>query len=202
MRPHPKNVIPTPGFDQPVFDSQAVFRGVLDAMAHPGRILPLPSRLEAVGALGPAAVAIALALVDNDTPVWLDPTARSEAVADHLRFHCGCPFAGRPEDATFAFVAAPEDSVPLWSFGLGTPEYPDRSTTVILQVAQLANDIRGARLTGPGIESEARLFAAPLADGFWDQAKANHSFFPLGVDILFACGDRVAALPRSTAIEA
>lgn len=202
MRAIPKSATPAPGFGNPVFDSQACFRTILDAMAHPGRVLSLPVRPTPVGPLHPAAVAVALALVDNDTRLWLDPASRTEAVADFLRFHCGCPFVDRPEDATFAFVAAPEDAVPLWSFGLGTPEYPDRSTTVILQVEELGSDERGVRLTGPGIETEAWLYAAPLSLEFWGQAKANHSFFPLGVDILFVSGDRIAALPRSTAMEA
>lgn len=201
MRAIPKSAPPAAGFRQPVFDSQAVFRAILDAMAHPGSILSLPAQPDAVGPLHPAAVSVALALVDNDTRIWLDPRAKTEEVGDYLQFHCGCPFVSRPEDATFAFVAAPEDAVPLWSFGLGTPEYPDRSTTVILQVEDLCADGRGARLTGPGIEAESWLHAAPVAQGFWDQAKANHSFFPLGVDILFVSGDRLAALPRSTAIE-
>ena len=201
MRTSPKSAAPAAGFRQPVFDSQATFRVILDAMAHPGRVLHLPLRPDPVGALGPAAVAVALALVDNDTRVWLDPGAKTEPVGDFLRFHCGCAFAERPEDATFAFVSEPRTCVPLWSFGLGTPEYPDRSSTVILQVDNLEDGGRGARLTGPGIETEAHLSVSPLSDGFWDQAKANHSFFPLGIDILFVCGDRIAALPRSTAIE-
>ena len=207
MRIGHRNMAPAPGFGQPVFDSQATFRSILDAMAHPGSVFTLPVRPAPVGSLGPAAVAAALTLVDNDTPVWLDPVARTEAVGDFLRFHCGCPFVERPDQATFGFVADPTGCLPLWSFALGTPEYPDRSSTVIFQVETLqsvetGSPRTGARLTGPGIETEARLAVAPLSDGFWDQAKANHSFFPLGIDILFVCDDRIAALPRSTTIEA
>lgn len=187
------------GFGQPIFDSQSTFRAILDAMARPARILTLPVLPNPVGALGPAAAAIALTLVDSNTRVWLDLEATNDHVMDFLKFHCGCPIVQRPEDADFAFVASPQICLPLWSFGLGTPEYPDRSTTVILQVDELDNG-GGPRLTGPGIETENRLSVSPLTDGFWDQAKSNHSFFPLGVDVLFACGDRIACLPRSTVI--
>lgn len=206
MRMSQRHAVPSPGFGEPVFDSQATFRAILDAMAHPGRILSLPVRPSPVGSLGSAAVATALTLADGDTRIWLDPVARTEAVADYLTFHCGCPFVVRPEEATFAFVAAPGDCMPLWSFNLGTPEYPDRSSTVVFQVDDLRTPAPGSaaysvRLTGPGIETETRLAVGPLSEGFWDQAKANHSFFPLGVDILFVCDDRIAALPRSTSIE-
>jgi alpha-D-ribose 1-methylphosphonate 5-triphosphate synthase subunit PhnH len=54
----------------------------------------------------------------------------------------------------------------------------------------------GARLTGPGIETEARL-SLPEVAAF----QANRARFPLGFDCFFTCGDRVAGLPRSTRVQ-
>lgn len=44
---------------------------------------------------------------------------------------------------------------PQTDFAIGTPEYPDRSATLIVEVDALTTE--SARLTGPGIESEAHL---------------------------------------------
>jgi alpha-D-ribose 1-methylphosphonate 5-triphosphate synthase subunit PhnH len=85
-------------------------------------------------------------------------------------------------------------------FDAGTDEYPDRSATIIVQVDMLSAGV-GRRLTGPGIESEVRLDAPGLPERFWEGLRANHGRFPRGVDVLLTAGSRLAALPRTTAVE-
>ena len=63
------------GLSDPVLDSKRIFRGVLDAMAHPGRVVPLPPPPDPPAPLVPAAAAVALTLLDYETPLWLDPAA-------------------------------------------------------------------------------------------------------------------------------
>ncbi|MBP6766474.1 MAG: phosphonate C-P lyase system protein PhnH [Reyranella sp.] len=41
-----------------------------------------------------------------------------------------------------------------------------------------------------------------LGDGFWPAWTANHALFPCGVDLVFASGSRLIALPRSVAVQA
>ncbi|MGI9450585.1 MAG: phosphonate C-P lyase system protein PhnH, partial [Geminicoccaceae bacterium] len=82
----------------------------------------------------------------------------------------------------------------------GTSEYPERSTTILMQVQGL-DDSLGARLTGPGIETEARLTIDGMPPDFWSQWFANQRQFPLGVDLILTAGDRIAALPRSISAE-
>ena len=82
------------------------------------------------------AAAIALALFDHDTPVWLDAAlAAAPDVAAWLRFRTGAPIVTEPDAAAFALVCDPRGLPPFEEFNLGTAEYPDRSTTIILQVA-------------------------------------------------------------------
>jgi alpha-D-ribose 1-methylphosphonate 5-triphosphate synthase subunit PhnH len=186
-----------PGFADPVHDAQACFRAVLDAMAHPGRVVRVPNALPGRVPLGFAATAIALSLCDIDTPVWLD--AASAAVSGYLAFHCGAPLAATPAAARFAFIANADALPPLDGFALGSDEHPERSATLVIEVAGLANN-SGATLRGPGIRDEIRLGAAVLPARFWTERAMLGELFPRGLDIVFTCGDALAALPRSTRV--
>jgi alpha-D-ribose 1-methylphosphonate 5-triphosphate synthase subunit PhnH len=186
-----------PGFSDSVLGAQSVFRGVMDALARPGTVHAVTGLATAPPPLSPSAAAIALALADYDTPVWLDsPLAAAPDVAAWLRFHTGAPVTADPARAAFAFVADPANAPPFEAFAQGTPEYPDRSTTLVLQVARFG---AGARvgLSGPGIAGSREFSAEPLPDDFAQRLAENRALFPRGVDLLFATADQVAALPRS-----
>lgn len=187
-----------PGFADPVHDAQASFRAVLAAFARPGSIERVPASpgLSAPPALGQAATAFALALLDLDTPLWLSPSMAG--VRDYLRFHCGCPIVAEPLKASFAIAGA--DAPALDTFDLGSDEFPDRAVTLLLAVKSLSGGQR-ILLSGPGIEATAALSVDGLSSGFWRQRFEMQTMFPRGVDIVFACGDELAALPRSTRIK-
>jgi alpha-D-ribose 1-methylphosphonate 5-triphosphate synthase subunit PhnH len=187
------------GFADPVLDAQRAFRAVLDAMAHPGRVLSV-APLDAPAPLGAAAAAVCLTLLDLDTPVWLDPAAATVDVLAYLRFHCGAPVVPTPPAARFAVVADPATMPALGVFEAGTDERPDLSATLVIQVTGLTLG-RGARLTGPGIEGEAQLDVVG-APALWPGWRANAGRFPRGVDVVLCAGVRLAALPRTTRVEA
>jgi alpha-D-ribose 1-methylphosphonate 5-triphosphate synthase subunit PhnH len=189
-----------PGFDDPVTAAQKMFRLALEAMAHPGRIVEAAGDLlpKNQSGLSDAMAALALTLLDFETPVWLD---RSLAPArGFLRFHCGAPMVATPDASRFAFAADPAALPDLDEFDLGSPEYPDRSTTLILEVAALAEG-PGLALRGPGIEAVTGLRVTGLAPGFWHQRQALLPRFPLGLDLFLTSGRRLAALPRTTIME-
>lgn len=190
------------GFASPVHDAQAVFRCVMMAMARPGTVRNLSVLLDPPGAMQPAAAAAALALCDFETPVWLDPVfSRDAAVSEWLRFHTGAPIVSSSRAAAFAFVSG-GDTLPAFSeFALGTLEYPDRSVTAIVGVDRLEEG-SGWRLTGPGIPGETRFRADGLPADMLERLVANRGLFPRGIDLVLACGNRLAALPRTTIVEA
>jgi alpha-D-ribose 1-methylphosphonate 5-triphosphate synthase subunit PhnH len=189
------------GFAHPVFDAQASFRAVMDALANPGRIETISVRLDAPARLAPALAAAALTLIDQDTPVFLDRSfAHDREIAASLSFLTGCRFVEDPSRAAFALIGDPGEAPDLAAFAQGTLEYPDRSTTLLLQVETLESD-GPFSLTGPGILGARTLGAEKLPRDFGEQLRANRARFPQGVDLLLCCGDRIAGLPRSTRIE-
>src|SRR5712675_1531733 len=175
-----------PAFTDPVRGSQAVFRSVMDAMARPGTIVAAGDLAQAPQPLGLVAAAVALTLIDYETPVWLDPAlAQSPEVAAWLRFHTGAPLTDDPPRMP-----------PFEAFSQGSMEYPDRATTLVLQVERLS-DNGGFWLSGSGIRGSRALSASPLPADFAARMRANRALFPRGLDIIVASATMVAALPRS-----
>ncbi len=184
-----------PGFADPVQDSQACFRAVLDAMARPGQIRTIAAAMDPPPMLDAATAAALLTLADADTPLWLDDAA--SAVRDWITFHCGAP-ATSAASANLALALGP---VRLDAFPAGTDDAPELGATVILQVTALG---RGAafELSGPGLAAAATLTVDGLPDGFAIEWAANRALFPRGVDVILCAGDRVAALPRTVQVRA
>jgi alpha-D-ribose 1-methylphosphonate 5-triphosphate synthase subunit PhnH len=184
------------GFAAPVLAAQATFRTVMDAMARPGTVRQLAG-IAGPAPLSPAAAAIALTLLDYETPFWLDPPlAAAPQVSRWISFHTGAPRTHDPATAAFAFVADSAAAPPFDTFALGSQEYPDRSTTLVLQVEHLREDA-GLVLRGLGIAGTRRLAASPLPADFLARLAYNRARFPRGVDVVLAHADAVAALPRS-----
>lgn len=189
-----------PGFPDPVLDSQSVFRILLNAMASPGETFHLPIQMSVPTPLHSAAAAACLALLDFETPLWMDERGENESVSSYLRFHCGCPLVNDPGEARFALISRPTQMPSFDRFEMGSEEYPDRSATLILQVSELKKG-EGRRLTGPGIETERYLNVNGLPDKFWPAFQENHAWFPRGVDVIFTSGEMIAALPRTVQVE-
>ncbi len=180
-----------------VVTAQASFRAVLDGLAAPGTVRPLAAATAAPAPFMPTAAAVALALCDHDTPVWLDAAlGADDHVAAWLRLHCGCRVVDEPRAAAFAFIGASQALPPLDAFNLGTPDYPDRSATIVLQVEQLG---AGPPLTlcGPGIRDRNVLHATGLPVDMPARLAANRALFPRGVDFILTAPNEIAALPRS-----
>lgn len=176
--------------DTPVQAARA-FRAALNALARPGTHRAL------TGANPPAPLSVAagtllLTLADATTPVHLAASHDTAAVRDWLTFHCAAPLVA-PGQAVFA-LGSWEALQPVSRFAIGTPDYPDRAATLIVEMAGAAPF--NARLTGPGIRGSVPV-ALPDIAAF----AANHARFPLGFDTFLAMGDRITGLPRSTHVE-
>ena len=188
-----------PGFTDPVFDAQRVFRAVLDALARPGLVRALPTAdLAPPRPLAPELAALALALADSDAPVWLDASLRTGEVAAFLRFHTGARLVDDAAEATFALVSGPDHLPPPDALADGTDAYPDRSTTLVVALPALDGGPH-LEVHGPGIRGRVALAPAGLPAGLLPELIGrNTALFPRGIDVLFVAGGRVLGLPRST----
>ena len=140
------------GFADKVLSAQSTFRSVMDAMARPGSVQRIASAAGAPAAMMRGTAAIALTLFDHDTPIWLDGRMSATAdVAKWLKFHTSAPVVADSSIASFALVGDPQSLPALDRFAFGSNEYPDRSTTLILQVESLT-DGPVVELQGPGID--------------------------------------------------
>jgi len=160
-----------PAFPAPVVANQVVFRAVMDVVARPGEVRALP-------------------------PVVAAPLEAMPAVAEWIRFHTGARLTADPQQAAFAIIADPAQVLPFDRFALGTSEYPDRSTTLVLQVERFGGE-ESLSLAGPGIADLRTFSAAPLPADLHHRLVANRALFPRGVDLILVSANSVAALPRS-----
>lgn len=184
-----------PGFQEAVHDAQITFRALLEALAHPGRPYTIPVTMTPPKGMTPACAAACLTLLDLETQVWLQPGLEIEP---WLRFHTGCSFTAHPQQADFAVIWQVTESLELETFNLGSAEYPESSTTLLLQV-EMANG-EPVVLQGPGVLGE-RMIAPQLPAQFWQQWLMNHRLYPLGVDVFLLGQTDVIGLPRTIKVQ-
>ncbi|MHC4040221.1 phosphonate C-P lyase system protein PhnH [Bradyrhizobium sp. 23AC] len=189
-----------PGFADKVLSAQSTFRSVMDAMARPGSVQRIVPGAGTPDRMMRGTAAIALTLFDHDTPLWLDARmAESPNVVKWLKFHTGAPVVQDSSIASFALISDGGALPPLECFALGTSEYPDRSTTVMLQVDSLDAG-RSFELRGPGIDGVAMLNAAIRPFDLFERLRVNEALFPRGIDVVLVADDAVVAIPRTTRI--
>jgi alpha-D-ribose 1-methylphosphonate 5-triphosphate synthase subunit PhnH len=138
-------------------------------------------------------------LTDHDTPLWLAEEYRTDEVSSFIGFHTGAPIVSALTAAQFAF-ASRASLPPLAQFNLGTQEYPDRSTTVVLALPALEGG-PDLVLRGPGIEDHWHISPMGLPDDFSAQWASNRTLFPRGIDLLLVADGKVMGLPRTVRIE-
>jgi alpha-D-ribose 1-methylphosphonate 5-triphosphate synthase subunit PhnH len=176
------------------YASQAAFRALMDAFARPGEIKTISGAI-APAPLAPATAALLLCLADFETPIWLEQTLNLPVITDWIRFRTGAPLVGEPGKAAFALIGNSCDLPEFTEFEIGSDEYPDRSTTLIVQVDRFAGE--AIAVSGPGIQGTRTVSAEPLPRNFAARLAANRELYPRGIDLVLVAGELVQALPRS-----
>jgi alpha-D-ribose 1-methylphosphonate 5-triphosphate synthase subunit PhnH len=190
------------GFAEKVLSAQCTFRSVMEAMARPGSVARIVAEVGTPAAMMRGTAAIALTLFDHDTPIWLDPAmSETSEVTKWLKFHTGAPMVADSSISHFAVIGDAAALPALDRFAFGSNEYPDRSTTLILQVASLTQGHRLV-LQGPGIDGSAVLQAAVQPADLFERLDINAALFPRGIDVVLVAGDAIVAIPRTTRLVA
>jgi len=189
-----------PTFDK-VFDTQRIYRLMLDAIARPGKIQTLP-RLDVCPPPGLTSylAALAFTLLDGETTFATLPA--NGCWHDYLALNTGARTAGADE-AEFVILDGREHVPQLAGLSRGSLLSPEKGATVFALVDGVAAGGGGIRLmlTGPGVKGSVvlavdGLHAANLAD-----IGALNREYPLGVDTFFVDSrGNMAALPRSTSL--
>lgn len=187
------------GFPDAVTHAQQVFRSVMDAMARPGTVGTVEVAVAPPAPLGIAAGALLLTLCDHDTSIWVTPGLSKSTLPGWIGFHTGASLTSDKSEAKFAFVEVGAPVPSLTQFASGTQEYPDRSTTLVVEVPALEGG-KPLELTGPGIRDTATIAPKGLPETFLRQWSDNRGIFPRGVDVILTSGRRFVALPRTTKI--
>lgn len=190
------------GFADKVLSAQTTFRSVMDAIARPGSVRKIATVAGAPPAMMRGTAAIALTLFDHDTPVWLDPRmSETSDVGKWLRFHTGAPVIADSSICSFALIADAQTLPALDRFAFGSSEYPDRSTTLILQVQSLTGG-SAFELRGPGIDRTGILRATLQPVDLFERLAINAALFPRGIDVILVADDDIVAIPRTTRVAA
>ncbi|MBX9647879.1 MAG: phosphonate C-P lyase system protein PhnH [Xanthobacteraceae bacterium] len=190
------------GFADKVLSAQSTFRSVMDAMARPGSVQHIVAAAGTPAAMMRGSAAVALTLFDHDTPIWLDPAmSETSDVSKWLKFHTSAPVIADPSIASFALIGDPKNLDALDRFAFGSNEYPDRSTTLILQVESLTRG-PALELRGPGIDGAVTLRASIEPRDLFERLAVNVALFPRGIDVVLVHDDAIVAIPRTTRLVA
>ena len=166
-----------------VYDSQKVYRLILEAMSHPGRVVPMG---------GYTLLSVAMTLLDNEVSFHL---CGDDALADEI---ASLTLAGREplETADFIFVCKPEyikDAIEKAK--CGTLADPHKSATVIIQ----DDGEPDCRLTfsGPGIDGNIEAHATQTVKDAIIIRDEQHYEYPRGIDLIFISSNgELFAIPR------
>ncbi len=187
------------GFDNPVHGSQSIFRQLLKGMSEPCLLQTQRKVKQAPQPLHRASYAIALTLLDHTTNVALTDTLANDEIKFSLRFHTGAVLEKKTGDADFVFCTESERPL-LTDLNTGYEAYPDQSCTLIIQ-SESFNTGMTFKASGPGIEYSRYFQCSALSSALLEQREALSDQFPLGIDIIFTCGDEFFCLPRTTLLQ-
>jgi len=172
----------------PVADTRRTFDGLLSAMSRPGTVHSVPA---------PADHAVVATLVDHEVSLATDDDALRDALADQGRLD---PAPRQRADVVHTRAHAAFD---VRECKRGSLVEPSEGATVIYRVEALdaaVSDGRSLTLSGPGVDG-TRTLSVGLTETELASIATAQADYPRGVDVIFAAGERVAALPRSVDLE-
>ena len=189
-----------------VFDSQKVFRLIIEAMSNPARVVNIKEYADKFFGGHPVFLAVAMTLLDNEISF---NTCGNQPLSDEI---VSLTLAKREqtEFADFVFVCDPNEiknkknikSV-IEKAKCGTLSDPHKSATVIIRDNR--ENVPACRLTlsGPGIDGYTTVQATQTIKYAITLRDARYYEYPQGIDLIFISNDGdLTAIPRTSRMEA
>jgi len=175
-----------------VYDSQKMYRLILEAMFNPGRIVNVQEYADKLYGGFPAFLAVAMTLLDNEVTFHV---CENSSLADEIE---SLTLAGNInlDEADFIFVcnySVIESAIE--NAKCGNLDDPHKSATVIIQ----NNGVPAFNMTlyGPGINGLAEVMLTQTVKDAIAMRDAQNYEYPQGIDLLFISGaGEVFAIPR------
>lgn len=176
-----------------VFDSQGVFRLVLEAMSNPTRKVSIKAYADKLFGDYPAMLALAMTLLDNEILFYSDNSTLSDDIA-----MLTLAKKSTMQDADFIFVCNYESlQAVIEGAKCGTLADPHKSATIIIYDERIVDC--EALLHGPGIDGEITVSISQLIKTALQLRDNQYYEYPQGIDLLFVTdGGELLALPRLT----
>ena len=175
-----------------VYDSQKVYRLILEAMSNPGRIVNIQEHADKLYGSYPAFLAVAMTLLDNEVSFNVCGNRQLANEIESLTLARNANI----EEADFIFTS--NYSViegAIENAKCGTLADPHKSATVIIQ----NNGISALCLTlsGPGIDGQAEVMVTQTVKDTVAMRDAQNFEYPQGIDLLFISGaGELFVIPR------
>ena len=179
-----------------VFDSQKVFRLILEAMSGPTRVINMNEYAGKLFGANPVLLAVAITLLDNEVSF---NTCENQALSDEIT---SLTLAKKEttENADYIFVnnlCYMEYAIEKARFG--TLSEPHKSATVIIQNSGISAHC--LMLSGPGIDGQAEVMVTQTVKDAITTRDAQNYEYPQGIDMIFVSsnGD-LFSIPRLVTI--
>jgi alpha-D-ribose 1-methylphosphonate 5-triphosphate synthase subunit PhnH len=193
------------------FYTQQTFRRILDAMARPGKVQTMTADQQIVAAsLGRQAgylMGIARTLLDVEVTFCIRAEMEKEnGLAELIPLYTNSA-AAPAATADFIFMNGADDPAVLKDLYRGSLEFPDRGATVVIAVSYVCSErpyeSEGGltlAISGPGVNGERLLYTGGLRRAQVAALNEVNQEFPLGIDLIIIAGDKLACIPRSSAV--
>lgn len=163
-----------------VFDSQKVYRLILEAMSNPGRTVTIREYAEKMFGEKPAFLALAMTLLDNEVTFHTGEDGRlSEEIVS-------LTLAKKAElmDADFIFVSGSDDlKTVIENAKCGSLTDPHKSALILIENGDCGRwDLT---LHGPGIDGECTILASGLVKRALQLRDEQCYEYPQGIDFIF-----------------
>lgn len=178
-------------FDE-VFDTQRVFRKLLEAMSNPGRTVSVSDEKDRLFGDFPSILAVAVTLLDNEVSF---STCGNTELKNDIMLVTLSPESDT-ESADYIFVTDTDMLAEVFEKAkCGTLSGPHCSATIIIR--DNGKKCGKVRLYGPGINGETEISCPETFCLALELRDAQNYEYPQGVDMIFVSdsGD-ITAVPR------